>query len=126
MGKVNVTKYAEVKRRELSRTLRRQGRILEGNRLVEYDESAAHPDFDAACAKFRTVCGKIQALLGVERFTGSYDEIELYKDRAELKTDAGRALRDDLDLYNSLCIHEGGKIGLPPPRWFKKCWGMEP
>lgn len=121
---VNVKTLAEIKREEMERTIHYQEALLTANNIVAYDDSVPHPDFDAACEKFRRVCGEIQTMLGLDRFLGSYEEIELYKDREELKTDAGRSLKDDLNLYNSLCIHEGGKIGLPPPYWFKKCWGI--
>lgn len=102
-----------------------QARLLAENNIVQYDATADHIDFENACAKFRGVCDKVRALLGLTSFFGSYDEIELYRNREELNTPEGRALKEDLTLYNQLCIHEGNKIGLPPPQWFKKCWGID-
>ena len=120
---VIVKKYEQAKREEMEHVIHYQETLLAANNIVTYDPNAEYPDFDAACAKFRATCGKIGELLGME-FHGGYNEIEMYKDTPELKTDAGKDLREDLNLYNSLCIHEGGKIGLPPPYWFYKCWGI--
>ena len=122
---VNVKTRAAIKLEEMEKTIHYQEALLAANHVIAYDDSIPHPDFDEACDKFRRTCTAIRELLGVYRFLGSYEEIELYKDCEELKTDAGRALKEDLTLYNQLCIHEGNKIGLPPPEWFKKCWGIE-
>lgn len=108
----------------MERTIHYQEALLTANNIVQYDDTVAHPAFEEACEKFRNTCYSIQNLLGIEVFHGGYDEIEAYKDRAEMQTDEGYKLKDDLNLYNSLCIHEGQKIGMPPPYWFMKCWGI--
>lgn len=124
MGVIKVKRHKEVQEHELQLRLEYYQRLLQENNIVEFDESQPHPDFDLACEKFRTTCGKISALIG-EAFNGSYDDIERYKDNEQMKTAEGIALKDELNLYNNLCIHEGNKIGLPPPYWFFKCWGIE-
>lgn len=125
MSCVNVRKYDEVKREEMERTIHYQEALLAANNIVAYDDSVPHPDFEAACEKFRRVCASIKAFLGVDTFIGSYEELEVYKDCEEAQTEEGKRLRNDLEFYNQLCIHEGNKIGLPPPYWFKKCWGID-
>lgn len=124
MGVIKVKRHKEVQEQELQLKLEYYQRLLQENNIVEFDESQPHPDFDLACEKFRNTCTQISAILG-QPFNGSYDDIEKYKDDSNAQTPEMQKLRDDLDLYNNLCIHEGNKIGLPPPYWFFKCWGIE-
>lgn len=124
MGAIKIKKYKDVQQDELKFKLAYYQKLLKENNIVEYDDAEQHPDFELACEKFRNTCFQITALLG-EQFNGSYDDIEKYKDDPRAQTEQFVKLKDDLNLYNNLCIHEGNKIGLPPPYWFFKCWGID-
>ena len=109
---------------ELEARTKYQAQLLAANHIVSYDDSVPHPDFEAECAKFRTVCAEIKEFLGLDEFYGGYDELDKYIERPELLTPEGQALKDKLNLYDSSCNHEAGKIGLPSPEWFYKCWEL--
>ena len=121
MGAIKIKRRAKVQQEEMEYKIKYYQKLLRENNIVEYDPEGSYPDFDLACEKFRNTCQKISEALGVS-FNGSYDDIEKYKDASNAQTEEMAKLKDDLDLYNNLCIHEGNKIGLPPPYWFFKCW----
>ena len=124
MSVIRVKRYAKVKQEQLENKLKYYQRLLNENNIVQYDPTEDYPDFEAACEKFRTTCGKISLILG-QQFNGSYDDIEKHKDNELMQSAEAQKLIDELNLYNNLCIHEGNKIGLPPPQWFFKCWNIQ-
>ena len=121
--KIKTISYKELQEKELQYKLDYYQKLLAANNIVEYDPEESYPDFDLACEKFRNVCQQISTLLG-ESFNGSYDDIEKYKDDPRTESAEFKKLKEDLELYNNLCIHEGNKIGLPPPYWFFRCWNI--
>lgn len=121
--KVKIISYKEQQEQQVQQRLEYYQRLLTANNIVEYDPEQEYPDFDLACEKFRNVCYQIGTLLSAS-FNGSYDDIEKYKDDPITETSEFKKLKEDLELYNNLCIHEGNKIGLPPPYWFFKCWNI--
>ena len=115
----------QIQEQQQALMIQNQQNIINSNKLVRFSEDLDLTDFNNACQIFRDVCGQIGQLIGVEDFHGGYDELLANFDKSELNTEQGKILKEKLNLANSLCIHEGKKVGLPAPDWFFKCWGIE-
>lgn len=80
--------------------------------------------FEAACAKFRTLCAAIGEFIGDAEFKGGFDEYtEFATSEAYAQNPVqGNAFAIQWSALNELCKYEGQKIGLGQPAWWYKCW----
>lgn len=103
---------------------------VESARLVVFDKNCDMTAFNKACEGFRNLCFQIGSLLGIENFTGGYDEIEDLKKSIVSKIDQydTAILVKILIVFVELisadlnCNNEADKIGLYGSSWWYKCW----
>lgn len=80
-------------------------------------------EFDAACVKFREVCGAIGELIGNPNFRGGFDEMAEFETSEAAMSEAGIALSIKWMAADKLCTYLASKLGIAQPEWWFKCWG---
>jgi hypothetical protein len=79
-------------------------------------------EFDAACVKFREVCGAIGELIGNPNFRGGFDEMAEFETSEAAMSETGVALSIKWMAADKLCTYLAGKLGIGQPEWWYKCW----
>lgn len=90
-------------------------------------EASAHvQEFAAACNQFKQVCAQIRQALGVEKFTGGFDEMVEFQQSPIYSTIPGLQLAMAWSAANELCKYTGAKLGYGQPEWWYQCWAEPP
>ncbi len=96
--------------------------VFELDSILPPEAIADRSDFDAACARFREICGEIGKLAGNPEFKGGFDEMTAFQESVAFATTEGIRLSLAWNAANELCKYEGAKIGLGQPAWWRECW----
>ena len=86
------------------------------------DNSEKIAELNTAYSAFRSICAEIGTLLGVENFTGGFDEMTAFENNEAAATPEGIALSIKWIAADKLCTYLASKLGIGQPDWWYQCW----